>query len=118
MKTTLCLIIQFLVITLFCGCTDPNFTKVTSPDQAIELSFSCQNGTPNYCVVFHGDTIIKPSVLGFELKEANALKSHFKIDQVKVDCLDTIWQQPWGENKKIRNNYNELKIRLKEKTYT
>ncbi len=39
--------------------------------------------------------------------------STFKLVGTEFDKKDEIWHQPWGENKTIRNHYNEMAVRLK-----
>ncbi len=99
---------------LACQTQSKTNTTITSPDQAIVLSFGLKQGIPTYWVVFHQDTIIKPSRLGFEFKDLPALKDQFELVALSSRQADQTWQQPWGENKTIRDQYQEMKVELKE----
>ncbi|GHT32810.1 glucan 1,4-alpha-glucosidase SusB [Bacteroidia bacterium] len=106
-------------------------TTLKSPNGNFTLDFSLQNdGTPTYSLTYKGKTVIKPSKLGFEIKgdkngdfsgawvtdkEAqSSLHSNFQIADTKTAAFDETWKPVWGEEKEIRNHYNELAILLKQ----
>lgn len=107
-------ILSLIVTTSMWSCKDKDTAQITSPDHAIELKFSCVDGQPQYGVVYQGDTIISPSALGFELKDAEPLKDGFTILDVIYGQHDAQWEQPWGENKTIRDHHNEMVVRLQQ----
>jgi alpha-glucosidase len=88
-----------------------------SPNGNFSMNFSVSNdGTPVYSLTYKGKTVIKPSQLGFELakdKETN-LYNGFEIINSQAAAFDETWQPVWGENKDIRNHYNELAITLNQ----
>ncbi|MDE6154561.1 MAG: glycoside hydrolase family 97 N-terminal domain-containing protein, partial [Muribaculaceae bacterium] len=89
--------------------------SLSSPDGQIQLTFDLTtNGRPYYSMVFQGDTIIRPSMLGFELKDQKPLTDGFKIQSVTTDAVDETWVPVWGENDSIENRYNTMTIALKQ----
>ena len=109
--------IIYLLLLAYCsmGCvkaTDDN--KVMSPDgrNAIILSLNSE-GVPTYQVLRDGKTLINSSALGFIEKNDINLANQFKLNDVIFDSKDEAWTQPWGENKNMREHYNEMAVNLK-----
>jgi alpha-glucosidase len=89
-------------------------TKVlSSPDRAISLVFTLTDGTPAYAVNFKERPVILPSTLGFDLKQGS-MKKDFVLVDAKKSSTDETWTQPWGEQRKVRNHYNELAVTLRQ----
>jgi alpha-glucosidase len=86
---------------------------VASPNQNILLTFSLTEGSPTYAVNFKNHPAMLPSPLGFELK-AGALKSDFALIKTTTTAKDETWIQPWGEQRQIRNHYQELAVTLQQ----
>lgn len=105
----------FLLLLVLCGCTS---TDVSSPDNKIKLSFlQDDKGGLVYQVAVNGVPFILPSPLGFEEKSGINL-SAFQLEGTDFESKDETWTQPWGENKSIRNHYNEMAVRLKDEAGT
>ena len=111
--------------------------KLNSPDGNLEMTFTLDGqGTPTYELTYKQKEVIKPSKLGLELKkeDANAktdfewtdkkdidkldiktnLYNGFEIKDVRTSTNDETWQPVWGEEKEIRNHYNELAVTLNQ----
>jgi len=87
--------------------------NLLSPDGKLELQFGLnRQGEPVYELKLDGESIIKPSKLGFEIKNQEPLTKGFELKNVKRDTFDEIWTPVWGEEDSIRNNYNELLAEL------
>lgn len=86
---------------------------VTSPDGKISLTATVKSGKPFYSVTRGNETIISNSALGFAL-DGNTLCDGFKIVRKTRDSRNETWEQPWGEERIVKNNYNELKLCLQE----
>ena len=100
-----------LLIFLF-SCSSPN-NEVTSPDGKIHLSFNIDDeGFMYYDVKVNDSVFIDSSLLGFEAKNGLNLKNSFVITKTEFTSEDETWTQIWGENKTIRNNYNEMAVHL------
>ena len=70
---------------------------------------------PTYQIEYKGIQVIKPSTLGFKIKEGKSLFNHFRLKKSSTSTYDEIWKPVWGESSIIRNHYNELLVEL-EKT--
>ena len=90
--------------------------NLQSPNGNLELKFSVNNqGEPIYELYYKGKAVIKPSKLGLELKDDPGLMSDFTIEKSETSTFDETWQPVWGEEKEIRNHYNELAVTLDQK---
>lgn len=109
-------IIVFIVILFAALNSFPQTYDVSSPDSQLRLTFNLEDGVPFYNLFYKENTVIKKSALGFTLKDMEDLNSNFKIELAEQSSFDETWTTVWGENKFIRNNYNELKVSLVETT--
>ena len=134
------IVITILATVLLIGCTSTpdeitDIHTLKSPSGELEMSFQLtSDGTPQYALNYNDTEVILPSNLGFELRGVlkaqklvyNTVGTISKADKepcysfydgfyVKdVDTLtfDETWEPVWGEEASIRNNYNELAVRL------
>ncbi|MUP44981.1 glycoside hydrolase family 97 protein [Gramella sp. BOM4] len=92
--------------------------SISSPDSDLKMEFSLsEDGKPVYKLDFKDKAVIKPSTLGFDLKEEEDLLNGFSIQDTKTSSFDETWEPVWGEYKEVRNHYNELEVNLlQEKT--
>ncbi len=124
------------------GCTkkaEPSFDySVSSPDGTLTASIGITpDGRPYYKLDRGGQAVIKPSCLGFTLTDGENLRaqreneyykgnglnptdganlySGFIISGTDTSSLDETWNPVWGEETEIRNNYNELLVRMERK---
>jgi alpha-glucosidase len=95
------------------GQADPVAKVVLSPNNRIALTFHLTDGAPGYSANFNQRPVILPSALGFELKDGE-MKAGFKLVDAQTSALDEIWTQPWGEQRQMRNHYNELAVTLQQ----
>ncbi len=93
-----------------------NAQELKSPNGEFEMKFSLEDdGRPTYQLSYKDQEVIKPSYLGFELKDDDtSLVNNFKISDTNTSTFDETWQPVWGEEKDIRNHYNELAVTLKQ----
>lgn len=129
------------VACMACACTAPEtaFSEseaLLSPDGMLRLSFSVKDGIPMYSLQRDGKDVVLPSRLGFEMRgtvksekidiqadrisKTDALPGYmmdrgFELLDSSRDSLDEIWEPVWGEESSIRNHYNELLVRLRQK---
>ena len=101
--------LSILIVTvLFSSCTKKQAQKivVASPDSSIEIQFILsEKGEPTYWVNYKKDKVIKPSTLGFNLKELPSLMEGFEIVNSTTRNFNETWQMPWGEQIDVVNNY-------------
>lgn len=125
----------FSLTSCICFAMAVNAQKLTSPDGNFVMNFSLSpEGAPVYELSYKDKPVIKPSTLGFELKKEDAnkkttfewtertdkdqldaktnLMTGFKIKDTSTSTFDETWSPVWGEEKEIRNNYNELAVTL------
>lgn len=86
-----------------------------SPDGSICVNFGVKEGKPYYTVAKSGKLVVDTSYLSLSLKE-KALGLNSDIRDIAHSSFDETWQEPWGEESEVRNNYNEMKIILAEGT--
>lgn len=88
-----------------------------SPSKEIMLNFSLSdNGKPTYTVSYKNKPIVQKSTLGIKLKEGGDLVADFIIDDVKNVSVNDTWQPVLGEQSTIKNNYNEIDVKLTQKS--
>jgi len=93
-----------------------NSQELKSPNSELTMTFSLENdGTPTYELSYKNKDVIKPSHLGLELKDdKKSLLNDFAILKTENSTFDDTWTPVWGEEKEIRNHYNELAVSLKQ----
>ena len=90
--------------------------ELSSPDKNLTLKFSLSaKGEPTYELTYKNKPVMKTSKLGVELKEGVSFLNGFAIDKTENSTFDETWSPVWGEQKTIRNNYNELLVTLSQK---
>ena len=102
---------------------------LTSPDGNLVMKFSLtKKGKPIYTLSYKGQEVIKPSALGFEFvdnayenygafyhtpkRPTFSMREGFSLQGTETASFDETWQPVWGECSHIRNNYNELLVKL------
>ncbi len=104
---TLCL----LVLTGFL-----NAQTVESPSKEIAVTFKLTaEGRPSYSVNYKNKPVIKESLLGIALKDAEALETGFEITNTQNKSVDESWKPVLGEQSVIRNTYNQAVFSLLQK---
>ena len=95
---------------LFCSACGER-PVVTSPDGRIALRVAADTAGATWTVEVDGEPLLLPSRLGVETREA--LIAGTQIVSVRHSSFDEEWTQPWGENKLLRNRYNEMAVALR-----
>ena len=86
--------------------------EIASPDGSIRVSFELQGTVPTYSVSYQGKAVILPSRLGYDLDGTSDLLDGFSLIGEERTTFDETWTPVWGENREIRNHYNELLVSL------
>ena len=108
-------ILYFLFFMNNCS-TNKDHLTVNSSDENIKVEFFLnKNHQAGYKVNFKNKTVIDSSLFGFDFKGQKTFASNLKITNSETSSFDETWETVWGEQKYVRNNYNELKIELEEK---
>ncbi len=104
----------------FLACNSSDKTEETyslaSPNGNNVFQFQLENGVPGYSVQHNDIEVLSPSKMGFVFRDNDSLHKNFKITDVEETTFDETWEQVWGEKKEIRNHYNQLSVKLQEKS--
>lgn len=88
--------------------------SIKSPNGNNAINFDLSElGQPQYWVSHNDKIIIDKSNLGFDFKNKKIFTEPFTIKNTKKISIDEEWEMPWGEQRIVKNHYNELKIELK-----
>lgn len=85
---------------------------IKSPNGNTQVTFSVIEGKAVYELSYKSKPVIKPSSLGFEIKNQEPLANDFKLLSSTTSSFDETWTPVWGEETAIRNHYNELLVVL------
>lgn len=96
--------------------TQPVFgQRCLSPNKEISVAFSVnEKGAPKYQIQYKQKPVILESSMGFELVKDDDLMEEFKVLDVIYDTKDELWNPVWGEEREIRNHYNEMLVMLQQ----
>ncbi len=112
------IILRYLWLFVFVATTSfsQNIQTTFSPDKNIQLHTKIDaDGRFLYEVIYKNRIIIEPSSLGFKLNKPNVSLRYFEWMAHFESTKDEIWSPVLGEVKSIKNHYNELIIKLKDK---
>lgn len=117
MKFYWCL--PLLALALLAGCSkDKEMDKIleiSSPGGDLQLQFTLtEEGEPVYWARYKDTAILDTSALGFELVDAPSLRAGFEMTDYSTRALNDVWEMPWGEQREVSNNYNELTVEVRE----
>lgn len=88
--------------------------EVKSPNKRVVVTFMVDNGQISYFVHKDEKIILRKSRLGLILNDATPLADNFSVVRAYSRSIDETWTAHWGEQREIRNNYNETAIYLEE----
>lgn len=109
MRILICLLAFISVTTL-------KAQTIKSPDGNLSLTFALQdNGVPAYELTYKQKAVIKNSKLGIETQDVHPFVNGFTVSKVDQASVDNTWNPVLGEQKTIRNQYNELLVILTQK---
>jgi glucan 1,4-alpha-glucosidase len=110
----------FLVVGFFVALLEANAQQVISIKSPMGKNtlqvLLTQQGSVTYALNYKNKAIIKPSALGFSLKDAATLQNNFEILKIDSNTVNESWKPVLGEVSSIKNNYRMLKVYLQEKT--
>ena len=87
---------------------------ILSPNGRIKCVFELKNSQISYHVYRDEKLIIKPSRLGFMICGEEPLTNGLKLVRSQTKKHEEIIEMPWGEDRYINNNYNEMAFYLAE----
>ncbi|HOK52792.1 MAG TPA: glycoside hydrolase family 97 N-terminal domain-containing protein, partial [Bacteroidales bacterium] len=89
---------------------------VTSPDQSIRVTVQLVKGKVFYQIMKNEHSVIAPSSIGLKFRNIPNFTDNFIVVKSTTSSYDSTWEQPWGEQRWVRNHYNELKLDLKDRS--
>lgn len=92
-----------------------NAQVLTSPDKNLSFKFELNKGVPSYQLSYKNKPVIKPSTLGIETVDVPSFMEGFTVVKAEQKSVDDSWSPIMGEQKTIRNQYNELLVILIQK---
>ncbi|TPE42141.1 glycoside hydrolase family 97 protein [Pontibacter mangrovi] len=100
----------------FCAFTTlVNAQVITSPDKNLSMKFELTaKGEPTYQLTFKKKPVIKQSKMGIATQDVPSMLEGFKVVDTKQNTVDETWEPVMGEQKMIRNHYNELLVTLEQ----
>ncbi len=108
--------LSLFIVMLSCEKQSKEFASLQSPEGTHQIDvFLDQKGRPGYQVFRDGKILIDSSGLGFEFRDQPALMYGMRWVESNISSADETWEMPWGEQREVRNHYNEARIVLEEK---
>ncbi len=108
----LCLLVYCTNTPFSLACETP--LSLSSPDRKLRMLFCLKEGSPFYSLKTQTYDLLFWSKLGFDLENQPPLDRNFRILNLTRRSQDIKWEQPWGEERWIRDHFNQLTIELQE----
>ncbi len=106
--------LTILIFTLFfSGSNIRRSFTIASPNRDVVITINNNQGELSYTVQFAGKKVLEESTLGIEFKGENGSLRFFEILDNEITSFDETWEQPWGEERMIKNSYTQLLLKLK-----
>jgi hypothetical protein len=87
-----------------------------SPNGKIKVNFFLTDDEKaGYIIDYTTTRVIDTSYFGFDFQNQPSLSENLEIINSSIVSFDGTWETVWGEQKFVRNYYNELKVELLEK---
>lgn len=110
-----------LLIVSFATTLSMAYTQtLTSPNGQLTLTFSLDAaGAPSYSLHYADRQVLLPSKLGFAVKSGTEqLEGGFSNPRYTYAKKNSHWEPVWGQERAIRNHYNELLVSLDQGSRT
>lgn len=101
--------------------------SLSSPGGKLKLTVEIIDGIPCYNLDYKGISVIRSGRLGMDIftddftrkglklgTDIHSLKDGFSISATHTQLVDETWEPVWGENKTIRNHYQEALFLLNQ----
>ena len=88
--------------------------EIRSPDDRIVVSVNTE-GRLTYRVTVNGIPILNTSQLGMRLRDQGYLGADVTLVAVNRAESDSVWINPLGKHREVRDNHRELKLTLSER---
>lgn len=88
--------------------------EARSPGNVLRVELHIDEGRTSYRVLRFGEEVIAPSRLGFLLRDAEKLERNLVLRGSHSGQHDQSWEQPWGEERFLRDQHTSLRLTLAE----
>ncbi len=88
--------------------------EIKSPNGQLDCVFVLDHGQMSYFAKKNDKVVLRKSRLGLVLKDMTPMADNFAVVRAYTRTVDETWKAEWGEQRIIRNNYNETAIYLEE----
>ena len=88
--------------------------EIKSPDGRTVCKVELKSGRLVYSIKRDGKVVLRDSRVGFLIKNEEPLDDNLMIVRMHERSLDETWERAWGEERYVRNNYNEVALYLSE----
>ena len=102
------------LLVLFIAPIFSNAQRLSSPNKDFDLAVYIKDSSIFYRLNYKQKPIITESRLGLEVKNDRGLLDGFVLASNNSSSFDETWKPVWGEQKQIRNHYNELLVTFKQ----
>lgn len=85
----------------------PAVAIVPAPSGDLVVTVSEQSGSPTWSASWRGEEIVGPSALGLRFATGRDLTDGLTLSDTETTRVDTIWEQPWGERRYVRDHHTE-----------
>ena len=82
-----------------------------SPGRVLKVCVAVQDGRATFEVSRLGKPVLAPSALGVDFL-GQPETQYSAVTRVKRSSSDTRWEQPWGEERSIRDHHTEMRVSL------
>lgn len=106
--------ILIMLCIIACKPEVPQNFIASSPDDKIKVELKLDQGIPSYAISVDGETVIKPSALGYRLRQQPDLVGPFKITKIDEELIEEHWKPIWGQEKSVHSLIRSLQFELKE----
>ena len=109
MKIPSFILLLFTALPMFAG-----ERQIASPGSGLAVIVSDEGGL-NYRVTVNGRTVLTNSPLGLEFKDGTKLGPTAIITKAETKRHKGTWENPFGNRRKVRDNWQELRLTLQER---
>ena len=90
--------------------------ELTSPDGSVEVSINTSD-TISYSVTYKGEKLLLESPLLLEFNMSPPLGRYMDVVNQEKKVIDNSWEPVIGQQKEMRNHYNQLYLELVEENF-
>ncbi len=107
---------RFLLLLIVCAFSARAWSDVVataeSPGKVLSVRVHLEDGALHYELLRFGKPVVAKSRLGLEMDGAPDFSSGFRLGQARKSDHDETWEQPWGEQRLIRDHHQQLSVDL------